>query len=62
MRPIATGALMLLSLSSLLNAVDADDPIVVTAAKLRKVGIDYDVRGRDLVRCTITRSLSLIHI
>jgi len=54
MRPIATGVLMLLSL--LLIAADADDPIVVTAAKLRKVGIDYDVRGRDLVRCTITRS------
>jgi len=54
MRPIATGALMLLSSS--LVAADADDPIIVTAAKLRKVGIDYDVRGRDLVRCTITRS------
>ena len=54
MRPIATGVLMLLSSS--LVAADADDPIVVTAAKLRKVGIDYDVRGRDLVRCTITRS------
>jgi len=54
MRPIATGVLMLLSSS--LVAAGADDPIVVTAAKLRKVGIDYDVRGRDLVRCTITRS------
>ena len=36
MRPIATGVLMLLSAS--LVAADADDPIVVTAAKLRKVG------------------------
>ncbi|WHO38634.1 DUF3617 family protein [Sphingobium sp. AP49] len=47
---------MLLSLSSSSDAADANEPIIVTAAKLRRVGIDYDARGRDLIRCTITRT------
>lgn len=55
-RQVAIWTLMFLALSSPLAAADADDPIIVTAAKLRKVGIDYDARGRDLIRCTITRT------
>ena len=62
MRRLVAWVLMLLPLSSLQGAADADDPIVVTAAKLRKVGIDYDARGRDLLRCTITRSSGEDHV